>query len=67
MAGPTADVKNILQLLGTDITSDGEGDYAVNCMEMSSLPSITFNIGGKDFELLPQDYIVQVRKISVKR
>ncbi|KAI1716179.1 eukaryotic aspartyl protease domain-containing protein [Ditylenchus destructor] len=60
LAGPTADVRKILQLLGTDITSDGEGDYTINCMDISSLPSVAFNIGGKDFVLLPQDYIVQL-------
>ncbi|KAG2331414.1 hypothetical protein Bca52824_002594 [Brassica carinata] len=33
---------------------------AVNCERVSSMPIVTFNIGGKPFDLSPQDYIFKI-------
>ncbi|KAI1724587.1 eukaryotic aspartyl protease domain-containing protein [Ditylenchus destructor] len=64
LAGPTHDIKEILRTLQTRIRSDGQGDYVIRCSDMRNLPSVIFNIGGKDFELLPEDYVVQLNTYS---
>ncbi|GAB4826553.1 hypothetical protein Ancab_033447 [Ancistrocladus abbreviatus] len=36
------------------------GQSAVDCASLSSMPSVSFTIGGKEFELMPEEYILQV-------
>ncbi|KAE7995380.1 hypothetical protein FH972_000187 [Carpinus fangiana] len=36
------------------------GESAVDCGKVSSMPSVSFTIGGKVFELSPQEYILKV-------
>ncbi|XP_041023257.1 aspartic proteinase-like [Juglans microcarpa x Juglans regia] len=36
------------------------GESAVDCGRVSSMPSVSFTIGGKIFELSPQEYILKV-------
>ncbi|WCJ37538.1 Aspartic proteinase [Euphorbia peplus] len=36
------------------------GESAVDCKSVSSMPSVSFTIGGKVFELTPEQYILQV-------
>ncbi|PQQ02961.1 aspartic proteinase isoform X1 [Prunus yedoensis var. nudiflora] len=36
------------------------GQSAVDCGKLSSMPSVSFTIGGKVFELTPNEYILQV-------
>ncbi|CAD5185447.1 unnamed protein product [Musa acuminata subsp. malaccensis] len=36
------------------------GESAVDCNSLSSMPVITFNIGGRNFDLRPEQYILKV-------
>ncbi|RRT48758.1 hypothetical protein B296_00032618 [Ensete ventricosum] len=36
------------------------GESAVDCSSLSSMPVITFNIGGRNFDLRPEQYILKV-------
>ncbi|KAF5474836.1 hypothetical protein F2P56_006696 [Juglans regia] len=43
------------------------GESAVDCGRVSSMPSVSFTIGGKIFELSPQEYILQVGEGSASQ
>jgi len=60
LAGPADDINNILQLLNVNAVADQDGDYTVNCRALSTMPSLIFTIGGTDFELTPEDYVMEV-------
>ncbi|XP_025265025.1 lysosomal aspartic protease-like [Camponotus floridanus] len=51
--GPEKDISSINQF----IKIDPQG--RVNCNRISQLPTITFNLAGKDFDLTGKDYIIQ--------
>eukprot|EP00892_Ulva_mutabilis_P007609 jgi/Ulvmu1/521/UM001_0529.1 len=38
----------------------GSGEAFIDCDKISSLPDITFKIGGKDFPLSPEEYVLKV-------
>ncbi|XP_037710875.1 lysosomal aspartic protease-like [Drosophila subpulchrella] len=42
----------------SEIVNAGEDGY-LDCSTVSSLPNVTFNIGGTDFVLTPSEYIIQ--------
>jgi len=58
IAGPPAEVKAINKMLGGLPTPSGE--MIIDCGKIGSLPTITFTIGGVDFPLRPQDYLMKV-------
>lgn len=37
------------------------GEAVVDCNKMADMPTITFTIQGKEFELAPEDYVLKVR------
>ena len=43
------------------------GNLVVNCSTLSTLPTVSFTIGGTIFNLTPQDYILQVRNFQQLR
>ncbi|XP_054742899.1 lysosomal aspartic protease-like [Anastrepha obliqua] len=43
---------------------DEYGNYFVDCSQISSLPTVTFSIGGTTFELEGKDYIVDIESES---
>lgn len=55
LAGPSADVKAIAAKLGATTILGKE--YVVPCAK--DLPDLTFTLGGKDYTLTKQDYILQ--------
>lgn len=55
LAGPTAEVKDIADKLGAKSVLGKE--YTVDCSQ--SLPDVSFTLGGKDYTLTKQDYILQ--------
>lgn len=59
MAGPPKDVTDIQNILGSKPLAAGE--YTIDCGVISSLPPITYQIGGKNYTLLGDDYILQVQ------
>ncbi|XGW29275.1 hypothetical protein V3C99_008805 [Haemonchus contortus] len=53
IAGPPALVQEILQAIGAD-------EYgSIDCSTISSLPPITFTIGGTELTLTAKDYVIQ--------
>ncbi len=58
IAGPSAEITKINQALGGTPVVGGE--YVIPCEKVSSLPRISFTIGGKDFSLQGKDYVLQV-------
>ncbi|XGW23510.1 hypothetical protein V3C99_005610 [Haemonchus contortus] len=51
IAGPPALVQEIQQIIGADASG------SIDCSTISSLPSITFSIGGATLEMVPQSYV----------
>ncbi|CAN1165690.1 Aspartic proteinase A1 [Linum perenne] len=43
-----------------DRMTSAMGESAVECESLASMPTVSFTIGGKKFDLLPQDYILKV-------
>ena len=39
----------------------GTGQYFVDCDSIDSMPTVTFSIGGNQFELTGKDYVLQVK------
>jgi len=58
IAGPPTEVRAINKMLGGFPTPSGE--MIVDCGNIGSLPTITFTIGGVEFPLTPQDYLMRV-------
>uniref|UniRef100_A0AAY4EHB2 Peptidase A1 domain-containing protein n=1 Tax=Denticeps clupeoides TaxID=299321 RepID=A0AAY4EHB2_9TELE len=57
IAGPTRDILLLHQFIGATPTSIGE--YLVDCSRVSSLPLVSFTLGGIDYPLSAQAYIRQ--------
>jgi len=59
LAGPKDFISKIQTAIGgTPVGSSGE--YTVDCSKISSLPSVTITLAGKDYVLEGKDYILQV-------
>uniref|UniRef100_A0A8C2ZNK9 Nothepsin n=1 Tax=Cyclopterus lumpus TaxID=8103 RepID=A0A8C2ZNK9_CYCLU len=58
IAGPTADIINLHQLIGATPTNIGE--FLINCARMSSLPHVTFVLGGTEYTLTAERYVRKV-------
>nr|GLL23013.1 cyprosin-like [Ipomoea trifida] len=43
------------------------GESSVDCTNLASMPRISFTIGGKSFELTPDEYVLQVGKGAVSQ
>ncbi|XP_077521313.1 lysosomal aspartic protease-like isoform X2 [Amblyomma americanum] len=56
--GPQKIIDQIHKTINASSTSQGE--YIVDCETIPTLPIISFKIGGKVFDLRPDDYIVKV-------
>ncbi|KAJ7329811.1 hypothetical protein JRQ81_015985 [Phrynocephalus forsythii] len=57
IVGPVLEIKSLQEHIGATPLSSGE--FFVDCKRLSSLPSITFTIGGKDFTLTAEQYIIK--------
>eukprot|EP00959_Pyramimonas_sp_CCMP1952_P127206 2660938-Pyramimonas_sp.AAC.1 len=38
-----------------------QGEYTVDCANIPTMPDVTFTIGGNDFTLAPEDYVLQLQ------
>jgi saccharopepsin len=47
-----------------ELTGGGQtgGQALIDCSNIPTLPDITFRIGGRDFALSGEDYVLKVRK-----
>ncbi|KAG7218921.1 hypothetical protein INR49_019421 [Caranx melampygus] len=55
IAGPTNDILNLQQLIGATPTNIGE--FLIDCVRLSSLPHVTFVLGGKEYTLTAEQYV----------
>ncbi|KAL7370487.1 hypothetical protein ABVT39_002058 [Epinephelus coioides] len=55
IAGPTNDILSLQQLIGASPTNIGE--YLIDCVRLSSLPHVTFVLGGKEYTLTSEQYV----------
>lgn len=58
MAGPTAAITQLQQLIGATLLLEGE--YTVDCSLIPTLPNVTFTLGGQDFLLTANDYVLKI-------
>ncbi|XP_037544794.1 napsin-A [Nematolebias whitei] len=63
MVGPAAEIKALHKAIGALPLVMGE--YFVNCSKIPSLPVVSFNIGGKMFNLTGEDYILKETQMGV--
>ncbi|XP_071357821.1 nothepsin [Trachinotus anak] len=55
IAGPTNDILNLQQLIGASPTNIGE--FLIDCVRLSSLPHVTFVLGGTEYTLTAEHYV----------
>ncbi|KAJ3600669.1 hypothetical protein NHX12_031647 [Muraenolepis orangiensis] len=63
MVGPAAEVRALHKAIGALPLIMGE--YIINCNKIPTLPTISFNIGGKLFNLTGEDYILKESQMGV--
>jgi cathepsin D len=56
IVGPSIQVSQLADSLGATFT---DGTYMIDCNQLSNLPNIGFMIGGQNYELTPQQYILK--------
>ncbi|KAG5321540.1 ASPP protease, partial [Acromyrmex heyeri] len=61
IAGPMSEIKDINEMIGA--TSIG-GEAMVNCNQISSMPSISFTLGNKNFTLIGEDYVLKIKQFG---
>jgi cathepsin D len=64
LAGPTAAVRQIQQMIGASEIINGE--YMVDCSKVASLPNIVITLGGQQFVLTGKDYILEIDQLFEK-
>jgi hypothetical protein len=57
LAGPKADVAAIAKKAGAKLILGKE--YTIDCSKISTLPALTFTLGGKDYTFEGKDYVIQ--------
>mmetsp|Transcript_36465 Transcript_36465/g.77784 ORF Transcript_36465/g.77784 Transcript_36465/m.77784 type:complete len:394 (-) Transcript_36465:390-1571(-) len=65
LTGPKEALKTMVELIPGITAVPFTGEYIANCSRMGEMPSFTFTIEGKDFELSPEDYILKVSASGV--
>ncbi|NP_001072055.1 nothepsin [Takifugu rubripes] len=63
IAGPTRDILRLQQLIGATPTNIG---VVTDCVRLSSLPRVTFVLGGEEYTLTPERYIRRVEMLGDK-
>merc|ERR1711945_21532 len=62
IAGPSEEVTKINKALGGTPVMGGE--YIIDCAPLPNLPDINFKIGGVDFPLKPEHYIMKISQMG---
>jgi len=61
LVGPPVETNAINKAIGGTELVPGTGQYFVDCDSIDSMPTVTFSIGGNQFELTGKDYVLQVK------
>ncbi|KAM9313218.1 cathepsin E-like [Gastrophryne carolinensis] len=57
ITGPSTEIKQLQRRLGA--TPMQVGEYSLDCGRMTSLPSVTFTIGQRDYTISPHQYMLK--------
>ncbi|XP_035871338.1 renin isoform X1 [Phyllostomus discolor] len=57
ISGPTSSLRLLMETLGAKELSTDE--YVVNCNQVTTLPDISFHLGGRAYTLTSADYVLQ--------
>ncbi|MEQ2237390.1 hypothetical protein ILYODFUR_022634 [Ilyodon furcidens] len=55
ITGPASSVSRLMKTIGAQLDETG---YKVNCDTVKMLPSVTFQLGGQEYSLTHEDYII---------
>ncbi|CAL8325323.1 unnamed protein product [Merluccius merluccius] len=55
ITGPASSVSALMRTIGAQLDESG---YKVNCELVKTLPTVTFHLGGQEYELSHEDYIL---------
>ncbi|XP_043971036.1 renin isoform X2 [Gambusia affinis] len=55
ITGPASSISMLMKTIGAQLDETG---YKVNCDTVKMLPSVTFHLGGQDYSLTHEDYII---------
>ncbi|CEF67050.1 Cathepsin D [Strongyloides ratti] len=58
LTGPTAEIEKIQKQIGAIPIMQGE--YEIICSKIPTMPNVTYTIGGQQFVLTPNDYVLKV-------
>ncbi|XP_076023075.1 renin [Genypterus blacodes] len=61
ITGPASSVSVLMKTIGAQLDESG---YKVNCDTVKTLPSVTFHLGGHEYELTQEDYILWQSQIE---
>ncbi|XP_074595107.1 cathepsin D [Brevipalpus obovatus] len=62
ITGPSAEIAELNKIIGAQST--GSGQYQVDCNSIDKLPTVTFTIAGKKFDLKGSEYILKTSSIG---
>ncbi|KAH7644301.1 lysosomal aspartic protease-like protein [Dermatophagoides farinae] len=62
IGGPNEEVDHLNKALGAN--GPIKGIYTFNCSKINDLPNIVFKIGGKNFPLTPQQYVMKMQALG---
>jgi len=63
LAGPSDEIKKLNTQIGA--TPLNAQEWLVDCSKLSSMPDVTFELGGKSFALKPKQYVLQISQQGV--
>jgi cathepsin D len=64
LTGPVKEITQVNKAIGAH-KIPVTGEYVVSCSKLDSLPTVTFTLGGKQFPLTPQQYVIQMENKGV--
>lgn len=65
LAGPSADVKALAAAAGAKPFFLNPKEYTIDCKKIPSLPELTVTLGGKDFTLQGEDYVIKAGPVCL--
>jgi len=65
LAGPSADVAALAAAIGAEPFPLQPKEYTIDCAKVPTLPTLSFNMGGAQFALEGEDYVLNVQGICL--